>query len=205
MLYVKPVTKPSTLDGQSNGNLGPCQLEPTFFNGVGYASLERTTKRAWDAFNITCFAESGWWLTAVSLGDAYRSYESQVRLFTSRYTPTFDAATCKGESVYKWWKGVKWYQLKYTAMAAVPGTSNHGWGLALDVAIYDPNRNDGDKYAGDPVYIQSNELLWAWIQMNAPRFGFSWEAQSEPWHLRYTEGDNIPQKVLDVENWLANA
>jgi hypothetical protein len=74
MLYVKPVTKPSTLNGQLNGKLGPCQLEATFFNGVGYASLERTTKRAWDALNLACYGGTGWWLTVVSLGDAYRSY-----------------------------------------------------------------------------------------------------------------------------------
>lgn len=204
-LYVKPVTFPSNLDGQVNGKLGPCQLEATFFAGVGHASVNRTAKRAWDAFNISCYANTGWWLTVVSLGDAYRSYESQVALFTSRYTTTFNAETCKGLTVYKTWNGVRWYQKKNTAMAAVPGTSNHGWGLAIDMAIYDPNKNDGDAHAGDPVYIQSNAWLWAWIVENAPDFGFSWEAQSEPWHIRYCDGDNIPQRVLDVENWLANA
>jgi LAS superfamily LD-carboxypeptidase LdcB len=59
-------------------------------------------------------------------------------------------------------------------MAAVPGTSNHGWGLACDVW------NVG----------QNGRLEW--LLDNAKRFGFSWEVQSEPWHIRYVLGDDLP-------------
>jgi LAS superfamily LD-carboxypeptidase LdcB len=31
---------------------------------------------------------------------------------------------------------------------------------------------------------------------NADDFGFSWEVQSEPWHLRYVAGDKVPAAVL---------
>lgn len=206
---VKPVVLPSNLKDVKNGQLGPCQLDAVFFAGVGHASMNRAAIRAWNALNISCFGATGHWLTAVSLGDVYRSYESQVRLFKSRYVTTFDEDTCKvnsaGNPVYKTWNGVRWYQLKNTAIAAVPGTSNHGWGLAIDVAIYDPNKNDGDAFPGDPTYIASNKWLFAWLLENADDFGFCWEAQSEPWHIRFYVGDNLPQRVLDVENWLANA
>jgi len=38
-----------------------------------------------------------------------------------------------------------------------------------------------------------------WMLQNIEKFGFSWEVQSEPWHIRYCAGDNIPQAVLDFE------
>jgi hypothetical protein len=33
----------------------------------------------------------------------------------------------------------------------------------------------------------------------APSLGWSWELQSEPWHIRYVAGDKVPQAVLDFE------
>jgi hypothetical protein len=40
---------------------------------------------------------------------------------------------------------------------------------------------------------------WPWFRANAERYGFSWELQSEPWHIRYVTGDDIPQAVIDFE------
>ena len=63
------------------------------------------------------------------------------------------------------------------ALAAVPGTSNHGWGLAVDLC-------GGINVAGSPQ--------WTWMWDNAGRFGFvqpSWAApggeKPEPWHWEY--------------------
>lgn len=37
-----------------------------------------------------------------------------------------------------------------------------------------------------------------WLIANVRKFGFSWEVvPEEPWHLRYTEGDNPPVAVSD--------
>jgi hypothetical protein len=38
-----------------------------------------------------------------------------------------------------------------------------------------------------------------WLIDNEHRFGFSHELQSEPWHIRYWAGDNIPAAVLEYE------
>ena len=83
--------------------------------------------------------------------DSYRSYASQVRLY--------------GEK---------------PALAAVPGTSNHGWGLAVDLC-------GGVDGFGTPQY--------RWMQQNAGRFGFvhpSWadpgQGREEPWHWEYAAG-----------------
>ena len=54
--------------------------------------------------------------------------------------------------------------------AAVPGTSNHGWGLAVDV---------------------QTRVAAAWILSHGHRFGWSWDegrAVGEWWHFRYVGG-----------------
>ncbi|CCG01814.1 NlpC/P60 family protein [Blastococcus saxobsidens] len=63
------------------------------------------------------------------------------------------------------------------ALAAVPGTSNHGWALAIDLG-------GGVNVAGSPQ--------WTWMAANAARFGFvqpDWAGpggeKPEPWHWEY--------------------
>jgi len=50
-------------------------------------------------------------------------------------------------------------------LAAAPGTSNHGWGMAVDVAT-------------DPSAL-------AWLGRNASRFGFVNDVAREPWHWTF--------------------
>lgn len=49
---------------------------------------------------------------------------------------------------------------------AVPGTSNHGWGLAVDFDVTDPT-------------------TLAWLRNNAYRFGFVEAVPREPWHWEF--------------------
>jgi LAS superfamily LD-carboxypeptidase LdcB len=51
-------------------------------------------------------------------------------------------------------------------LAAVPGTSNHGWGLAVDV--------DTDQAGAQQ-----------WMQANGHRFGFVEAVRREPWHWEF--------------------
>ena len=77
--------------------------------------------------------------------DSYRNYDQQV-----------DLANRKGlysEGGY----------------AAVPGTSNHGWGLAVDADVTDPRTLE-------------------WLRANGPRFGFVEAVPREPWHWEYRPG-----------------
>jgi len=53
-------------------------------------------------------------------------------------------------------------------LAAKPGTSQHGWGLAVDVDV---------DHAGQ-----------AWLRANAARFGFFEDVPREPWHWEYLHG-----------------
>lgn len=74
--------------------------------------------------------------------DSYRSYEEQV-----------DLAERKGL-----------YQ--NGGLAAVPGTSNHGWGMAVDADVRDPT-------------------TMAWLRTNGPRFGWVEAVTREPWHWEF--------------------
>ncbi len=63
------------------------------------------------------------------------------------------------------------------AVTAVPGTSNHGWALAVDLC-------DGINVFGTPQ--------WTWMVQHAGRFGFvqpAWAGRHgdkpEPWHWEY--------------------
>ena len=51
--------------------------------------------------------------------------------------------------------------------AARPGTSNHGWGLAVDIPFGDAQR-----------WLSTNATRWGWSHDEGARVG-------EPWHFRY--------------------
>ncbi len=82
------------------------------------------------------------------VSDSYRSYAEQVRLYRER-----------------------------PSLAAVPGTSNHGWGLAVDLC-------GGLQIFGTPEQT--------WMRANAGRYGWQHPAwaepggsRPEPWHWEY--------------------
>lgn len=69
------------------------------------------------------------------------------------------------------------YRRKPT-LAAVPGTSKHGWGVAVDLC-------GGIEDFGSPAH--------RWMQANAPAYGWvhpAWAgptgSRPEPWHWEYT-------------------
>ena len=72
-------------------------------------------------------------------------------------------------------------------LAATPGRSNHGWGLALDLSI--------------PGYPEANtNAQFKWLKRNALRFGFhNNDASSEPWHWDYEGGHPIEEDQMTPE------
>jgi hypothetical protein len=181
-LPIASLVKPATLTGQSNGQLDPAIL--TTIDGQADGPDVRLVKPAARAWTAMCAAakKAGHVLKASGPFDSYRPYEVQEKIFRARYTTTYLAGR-----PYRMWNGQRWYQRPGTAAAAVPGTSNHGWALAVDIGV----ELDGD--AGtesiDPATVD-------WLVDHAHEFGFSAELQSEPWHWRYVTGDRIPVAVL---------
>lgn len=166
---VKPVKFPTDLKGVQNGKV-PMALMYAIAGG-------HLHKKAAQAFHCMVIAakEDGVTLKPTSRADLYRSLARQESVFLRRFQLRKNSSP-----IVKEWKGQKWYLRSGVAPVAVPGTSNHGWGLAVDIAG------------------ASGKTL-QWLLDNAFRFGFSWEAASGPyaeaWHIRYVSGDRPPLKV----------
>jgi D-alanyl-D-alanine carboxypeptidase len=184
-LPVHDVTRPAVLHGQSNGKLDQDILVTTPGQDVGPAvRLVAPAARAWRALCAAALGE-GHTLKATSLVDSYRPFEVQESTFRKRYTKKHLAGR-----PHKTWKGVRWYQKPKTAEAAVPGTSNHGWGLAVDT---------GEELDHDAGTESLKKATLKWLVANEERFGFSHET-SETWHIRYFAGDDMPAAVLVHES-----
>ena len=78
----------------------------------------------------------------IGVTDSYRSFDAQV-----------DVARRRG--LYS--EG---------GLAAKPGTSNHGWGLSLDLDL--------------------DDRAQSWMRANAGRFGFVEDVPREPWHWTFS-------------------
>jgi LAS superfamily LD-carboxypeptidase LdcB len=177
-LPVAKVVMPSCLKGQENGKLNQSLLVPC---GIGKFQMVEPAARAMKAL-VAAAAERG---IVVRATGTYRTYAQQEALFRARYT----LETLPGRPT-KRWNGKVWYQRPNTAMAATPGTSNHGLGLAIDFA---------EERDGRPPVESVSDRFVRWLIKNAATYGFSAELQSEPWHWRYVAGDQIPRAVLDFE------
>jgi len=110
----------------------------------------------------------------LELTDSYRPYSVQERIFRQRYTTSRVTGIDP-----RWWNGAQWWRLPGNASAATPGTSNHGWGTAIDWAS---RVNVG------------GSAEQKWMAANASRFGWTWptwarnpaNAFYEPWHYEAT-------------------
>lgn len=181
---VKTVVLPKALNGQPNGKLPQNILVSTPGQAGGpTVVLVAPAARAWKAL---CGAakQAGHTLKSSGPSSSYRTYDTQVSLFKQRFS------TSPVSQTHRTWNGQTWYLKPGNALAAVPGTSNHGRGLAVDTGV----ELDGDSGTEsiDPKTLD-------WLIHNEERFGFSHEVQSEPWHIRYFSGDHIPAAVLDFE------
>lgn len=181
-LPIVRVVRPKSLDSYRNG-----QLPDEALSEVGHKGrLEATAARAWRAL-CAAAKEAGFELT-YTYGGTFRPYDDQEALFLRRYMDRYDPSLVATQGV-RHWQGKKWWRRQKVAAAAVPGTSNHGWGLAVDAAL-----------GSHPSEAKPITPALPWLVENAERFGFSWELQSEPWHIRYVAGDDVPAAVLAFEN-----
>jgi hypothetical protein len=93
--------------------------------------------RSFEAMQAAAAAEG----VTIGVTDSYRTYESQVDLVAR--------------------KGL----YSQGGLAAAPGTSMHGWGVATDLRL--------------------DASAQAWMRSNAGRYGFVENVAREPWHWQY--------------------
>jgi hypothetical protein len=106
--------------------------------------LRKDAAAAWNAMNVEA-RRLGCELLPNGSRSSYRTYEQQVGLY-------------------------RLFQAGQGSLAAVPGTSNHGWGLAVDLAT---------------------PAMWAMLARIGAKYGWQkqWsDAPSEPWHHAWREG-----------------
>ena len=107
----------------------------------------------------------------LSVTSAYRTYAEQESLFRARFTTDYAASAKIDPRV---WNGRTWWRRPGATSAATPGTSNHGWGRAIDWG-------SGVQTLGSAEH--------SWMVANAPLFGWWWPTQFraapylEPWHF----------------------
>lgn len=180
---MKPPTKkpklPTALAKAKNGQLTEKQLAAC---GIPGFKMAQPAARAMKAL-VTAAREAGFELTATG---TYRSLEAQERVFRQRYTrfPLENSPT-------RVWNGEVWYQKPRTSQVAVPGSSNHGFGLSADLAQVNA--------AGRVVSLSVESIRW--LTKHASAYGFYNEVgvNVEPWHWTWFGQDTIPQAVLDIE------
>ena len=167
------VTLPKDLEGVKPGEL-PDRLLRSI---EGKGKLHHLAADAYEAMDEAANAE-GIDLAPTSQADTYRSLAVQEYGFFQRHTDKPNKKLLKQKP--RIYKGKAWYLKKGMAPMAVPGSSNHNLGIAIDIANASGKRLE-------------------WLAKHAPRYGWSWEFTSgaEPWHIRYVAGDDVPELVKE--------
>lgn len=100
-------------------------------------SLWEPAARSLEALRSAAAAEG----VTIGITDSYRTYDTQVDLV-------------RRKGLYS-----------QGGLAAAPGTSMHGWGIAVD--------------------LQLDSTAQAWMRQNGGRFGYVENVAREPWHWQY--------------------
>ena len=94
--------------------------------------------------------------------------------------------------------------------AAVPGSSLHGWGTAIDISeLYRLAERSINTQAGETILspsvharIRSSDPLYKWLAVNGPKYGWvnpSWarnnQIPDECWHWEYQAWPSLPNTV----------
>jgi D-alanyl-D-alanine carboxypeptidase len=138
----------ATCDGRPVGSQANGFLDPSTLCPLSYAPGHKLSAPAAAAFNRLTEHAKATTGSPLCVGDSYRPYGEQVAVYRAK-----------------------------PGLAAVPGTSNHGWGLALDMSC-------GVERFGSVPH--------EWMKANAPQFGWvnpDWARQGgskpEAWHWEY--------------------
>jgi D-alanyl-D-alanine carboxypeptidase len=123
------------------------QLSPTDLNPIPGGRLRNDAARSWNAMRKHIGEKTGTWICPAGPRSSYRSYAEQQ---------------------YFW----NLYQSGRGNLAAHPGTSNHGWGLACDLASTTMRR-----------VIDEHGAQFGWQKRWS-------DAPSEWWHLKYNPSED---------------
>ncbi|MCU1530145.1 MAG: hypothetical protein JWP75_3908 [Frondihabitans sp.] len=154
----KATAQPDSWGGYSNGKI---PLKALTKASKGYLRPDAAA-----AYTKMAAAFTTKFRKTLDITEGYRDYATQQSLFTTRYTPH---KSKPGE----FWSGRYWILKKGQSVAAIPGTSVHGWALAVDFGSNITNAKSAEK---------------KWADANGPTYGWYPVGNTfgEPWHYEFT-------------------
>lgn len=179
------VTRPTFLKGAPNGQLDHDWLRSPEASTSLHRQMFVPISYAMQAMHLAAADDE----VLLRTTGRYRTYDQQVALFRSRFR-TED--TGRVPAVTRTWQGQTWWMLPGVALAATPGTSNHGLGLADDIAEQDD---------ADPEVESIDDITLQWLKDNAADFGFALDIHSERWHWHWHRpghADELTERTVDV-------
>jgi len=151
---------------EAAGLLTPAQIKKKYTNGrlpssalvkVSYDHDQRMTPLAYQRWKLLNKVFKVRFGTNIPIDLSYRSYTEQVAM-----------------------------RRQFGTGAAVPGTSNHGWGMAIDLPDY--------RFSKAGKLYNFGTVRYEWLKKNAPKYGWCnppWAQRSgynpEPWHFQLCE------------------
>lgn len=173
----KPVAMPAC-NRFGNGAIPVGEMSQTFPKLGQFGYLAPAAARAWAAMSAAAATDG----VPLSSTGAYRPLAAQESLFRSRYTPATPNMYLPGR---RKWRDQWWAKNPGVAAAAVPGTSNHGWAIAVDACL--------------PGNVGLDRKAIGWLEEHASVYGWAWELPSEVWHIRHLLGDDVTAAVVEFE------
>ncbi len=155
-------------------------------------TLRKAARNSFERLNSAFKREFGYELR---LTQGYRTYAQQESIFRQRYRQTYAIIRQNGRDIVDRrgpWKGSYWW--RHTgAAAAVPGTSNHGLGIAIDI-------NTGIGFGS------FTSAQYTWLAQHGPAYGWTnteGRSVNEPWHWVYNAAaDRMKTSKLKINGTL---
>ena len=148
------------------------------------AFLRRDAAESWNRARTDVMARTGVVLTVRGWN---RTYAEQERFFFERYSRQ---ATGDGPfDDVRWYKGVRYVRTS-GAPAAIPGNSNHGWGLAIDVNDFGGYGTTGNDRRAASIAILKRH---GWTDAEG-------QSIAEPWHLVYSPAADTHPTVIQEDD-----
>lgn len=128
-------------------------------------------------------------------GSGYRPYNTQIKVRMIRVGG--DQAGCPGphgNGIEGEGAGQYNKNCKFVGYAAIPGTSNHGWGSAVDID------RPASGWTGDQA---GNSPEFKWLNKFAPdKFNFNFGVSNEHWHLDWVGFNKVVKGVsVNTKRW----
>lgn len=153
----------------TNGKLTSTQR--TGLKSAPGQQLEDRAAASWDRMWDAMVSRYGW---PMELTDSYRPRSVQDEIFLDRYEPQ---ATGDGPfDDVRYYNGRRYVRVKGAA-AAIPGTSNHGWGRAVDIT------DVGGFHSAHYRALAQIAGYYGWSNAAGKKIG-------EYWHWEYTAAND---------------